>query len=137
MVVSMSVASIALGYRSSIAEKRLCFPGESAQCIVMEAGQYALKKNSIRHFLARWPIKRMQHGETYRHCVNVLILRKRHMHRFSSSTPPRESARHERATEALAQQSHVPNRLSHHPHDPVGPRDSASTPSSSTHLCGP
>ena len=29
------------------------------------------------------------------------------MHRLSSSTPPRESAKHERAIAALAQQSHV------------------------------
>jgi hypothetical protein len=39
---------------------------------------------------------------------NVLIVRKRHMHRLSSSTHPRESATHERAIAALAQQSHVP-----------------------------
>ena len=30
------------------------------------------------------------------------------MHRLYSSTPPHESAKHERAIEALAQQSHVP-----------------------------
>src|SRR4029434_10680384 len=50
----------------------------------------------------------MQHGETYHSLWERLILRKRRMHRLSSSTPPRESARHERAIAALAQQSHVP-----------------------------
>ena len=39
---------------------------------------------------------------------NVLTSRKRPMNRLSSSTPPHESATHERAIEALARQSHVP-----------------------------
>jgi len=30
----------------------------------MEARQYTLKKNGLRRFLARWPIKSKQHGET-------------------------------------------------------------------------
>ena len=86
-----------------------CFYLENLRNVLRwRPGQYALKKNSIRHFLAHWPIKRMQHGETYRPLWEHLILRKRRMHRLSSSTPPCESARHERAIAALAQQSHVP-----------------------------
>ena len=42
------------------------------------------------------------------HHGNMLTLRKRPMHRLSSSTHPRESSTHERAIEALARQSHVP-----------------------------
>jgi hypothetical protein len=64
-------------------------------------------------------------------------------------SPPSESSTHERAIEALARAAHVPidhvaqlyahelaalksrgahHRLSHHSHDPEGPRDLASTP---------
>ena len=43
----------------------------------------------------------VQHG-------NVLILRKRHMYKLSSSIHPGGSALHERAIETLARQSHVP-----------------------------
>jgi Protein of unknown function (DUF3562) len=39
---------------------------------------------------------------------NVLIVRKRHMPRLPSSTHPPDSATHERAIAALAQQAHVP-----------------------------
>ena len=39
---------------------------------------------------------------------HTLISRKRPMNSLSSSTHPRESSTHERAIEALAQQSHVP-----------------------------
>jgi hypothetical protein len=53
-----------------------CFYLENLRNVLRwRPGQYALKKNSIRHFLARWPIKRTQHGEAYRYCGNVLILR--------------------------------------------------------------
>jgi hypothetical protein len=34
--------------------------------MAMEDGQYALKKNHLRRFLARWPVERKQHGETER-----------------------------------------------------------------------
>jgi hypothetical protein len=31
--------------------------------MAIEDGQYALKNNRLRRFLARWPIKGKQHGE--------------------------------------------------------------------------
>ena len=65
-------------------------------------------QNRLACYAARTMQRHTSPSSLLLHHGNILTLRKRHMHRLSSSTPPRESTTHERAIEALAQQSHVP-----------------------------
>ena len=74
-----------------------------------EAGTaQAVCQNRLTCHAARTMQRHTSPSSLLLHHGNILTLRKRPMHRLSSSTPPRESTTHERAIEALAQQSHVP-----------------------------
>jgi Protein of unknown function (DUF3562) len=73
-------------------------PGRHRRCVQNRLTCHAAR--TMQRHASPSPLL-LQHG-------NILTLRKRHMHRLSSPTPPRESTTHERAIEALAQQSHVP-----------------------------